>query len=113
MRTELWGLRDKATHEPIYTYWAASNKYRALFVQEKMAKAACRNPMNPNMEPFCITGDPIRAVGGCRCGECRYSSYDTEYNKRWCNHDSGCREVKTDGSGFCDLGLSREAQDDG
>lgn len=56
--------------------------------------------------------DPIRAAGGCYCRECRHGSYDTEYNKRWCNHDSGCREVKADGSGFCDLGVPIGAQDD-
>lgn len=52
-------------------------------------------------------------AGGCWCGECHHSSYDAEYNKRWCNRDLGCREVKADGSGFCDLGVPREGQDDG
>ena len=68
------------------------------------------------MEVFINTApavDPIRAAGGCYCRECRYSSYDAEYNKRWCNRDNGCREVKTDGSGYCDLSEPREAQDDG
>lgn len=59
------------------------------------------------------TIDPIRAAGGCRCGECRHSAYDAERNKRWCNRDLGCREIKADGSGFCDLGVPREAQGDG
>lgn len=57
------------------------------------------------------TIDPIKAAGGCYCRECCYSSYDAEYNKRWCNRN-GCREVKTDGSGYCDLSEPREAQDD-
>lgn len=55
--------------------------------------------------------DPIKAAGGRYCRDCRHSSYDAEYNKRWCNRN-GCREVKTDGSGHCDLSEPREAQDD-
>lgn len=56
MRKELWGLRKIDTKEPVYTYWASSNKYRALFAKRENAEAACQNPMNPNMEPFRITG---------------------------------------------------------
>lgn len=56
MRKELWGLRKIDTKEPVYTYWASSNKYRALFAKRENAEAACKNPMNPNMEPFRITG---------------------------------------------------------
>lgn len=56
------------------------------------------------------TIDPIHAAGGCYCQECIYSSYDAEYNKRWCNL-SGCREVRTDGNGYCDLGKRKDGQD--
>lgn len=58
------------------------------------------------------TIDPIHAAGGCYCKDCRYSHYDADYNKRWCDRDLGSREVKADGSGFCDRGKPREAQDD-
>lgn len=51
-------------------------------------------------------------AGGCRCGECRYSTYDAEYGKRWCNRCTACHEIKADGSGFCDQGKLREVQDD-
>ena len=54
--------------------------------------------------------DPIHAAGGCYCQECIYSSYDAEYNKRWCNL-SGCREVRTDGNGYCDLSKRKDGQD--
>lgn len=55
------------------------------------------------------TIDPIHAAGGCYCQECIYSSYDAEYNKRWCNL-SGCREVRTDGNGYCDLSKRKDGQ---
>lgn len=57
--------------------------------------------------------DPVKAAGGCRCGECRYSTFDAEYGKRWCNRCTDCREINADGSGFCDQGKLREVQDDG
>ena len=50
------------------------------------------------------TIDPIKAAGGCYCRECEYQRYDQEYGKRWCNHGLGCREVRADGQGYCDLG---------
>ena len=56
------------------------------------------------------TIDPVHAAGGCYCREFKYSNYDEEYGKRWCNQN-GCRKVKTDGSGFCDCGRKKEAQD--
>lgn len=56
--------------------------------------------------------DPVHAAGGCYCRECQHSSYDAERNKRWCNRDLGCREVKADGSGFCDFRVQKEAQED-
>ena len=33
MRSELWGLRKVDTKEPVYIYWASSNRHRALFVR--------------------------------------------------------------------------------
>ena len=33
MRHELWGLRKIDTKEPVYTYWASSNRHRALFAR--------------------------------------------------------------------------------
>ena len=56
MRRELWGLRVKTTREPVYTYWASSNRHRALFARREEAEKACLNPMNKDMEPFRITG---------------------------------------------------------
>ena len=56
MRRELWGLRKVDTKEPVYIYWASSNRHRALFVRRDEAEKACLNPMNKGMEPFCITG---------------------------------------------------------
>lgn len=56
MRKELWGLRMVDTKEPVYIYWASSNRHRALFVRQEEAERACLNPMNKGMEPFKITG---------------------------------------------------------
>lgn len=57
------------------------------------------------------TIDPVHAAGGCYCRECKYQDFDDAYNKRWCNRDLGGHKVKTDGSGFCDRGRKKEAQD--
>lgn len=115
MRTELWGLRDRETHEPIYTYFASSNPHRAIFAKKKSAEMACQYPMSKRYEPFRITGyetiDPVYQAGGCYCRECKYQDFDDAYNKRWCNRDLGGHEVKTDGGGFCDRGRKKEAQD--
>lgn len=60
----------------------------------------------------------VDAAPVVRCWECRYQSHDQEYGKRWCNHGSGCREVRADGQGYCDLGArmdlpeGEEAQND-
>lgn len=116
MRTELWGLRDKATHEPIYTYWASSNKYRALFAKKETAEDACRNPRNHNMEPFCITGDPIRAAGGCRCGECRHgrkSADALEFDGVTPLCECGYMTLPHRWYEHCSWGEPREAQEDG
>ena len=59
MRSELWGLRKVDTKEPVYIYWASSNRHRALFVRRDEAEKACLNPMNKGMEPFRITGADI------------------------------------------------------
>lgn len=58
MRTELWGLRDKETHEPILTYWASSQKHKALFSTKEKATAACK--WNEKYEPFRIETEPKR-----------------------------------------------------
>ena len=62
MRRELWGLRVKTTREPVYTYWASSNRHRALFARREEAEKACLNPMNKDMEPFRITGVDAREM---------------------------------------------------
>lgn len=49
MRRELWGLRVKTTREPVYTYWASTNRHRALFARREEAEKACLNPMNKDM----------------------------------------------------------------
>ena len=49
MRRELWGLRVKTTREPVYTYWASSNRHRALFARREEAEKACLNPMNKDI----------------------------------------------------------------
>lgn len=56
MRTELWGLRDKKTHEPIYMYFASRNSHRAIFSKKESAQKACLYPDNIHYEPFKITG---------------------------------------------------------
>ena len=38
MRHELWGLRKIDTKEPVYTYWASSNRHRALFARRDEAR---------------------------------------------------------------------------
>lgn len=95
MRTELWGLRDRETHEPIYTYFASSNPHRAIFAKKKSAEMACQHPMSKRYEPFKITGyesiDPVHAAGGCRCEKCKFRGdigcthayYDAEGNLRF------------------------------
>ena len=40
MRSELWGLRKVDTKEPVYIYWASSNRHRALFVRRDEAEKA-------------------------------------------------------------------------
>lgn len=62
MRSELWGLRKVDTKEPVYIYWASSNRHRALFVRRDEAEKACLNPMNKGMEPFRITGVDAREL---------------------------------------------------
>ena len=59
MRHELWGLRKIDTKEPVYTYWASSNRHRALFARRDEAERACLNPRNGDMEPFRITGSDV------------------------------------------------------
>ena len=59
MRHELWGLRKIDTKEPVYTYWASSNRHRALFARWDEAERACLNPRNGDMEPFRITGADV------------------------------------------------------
>lgn len=53
------------------------------------------------------TIDPLKAIGGCRCGECKYHAHDEEYDKHWCNLALSCRQVKVDG--YCDQGKPKEA----
>ena len=59
MRHELWGLRKIDTKEPVYTYWASSNRHRALFARRDEAERACLNPRTGDMEPFRITGSDV------------------------------------------------------
>lgn len=49
------------------------------------------------------TIDPIRAAGGCRCGDC--AAYEGHICK-----NTGFYKSET---GWCNDGVSREAQDDG
>lgn len=51
MRHELWGLRKIDTKERVYTYWASSNRHRALFARRDEAERACLNPRNANTNP--------------------------------------------------------------
>lgn len=53
------------------------------------------------------TIDPIRAAGGCYCGECKQSR--AEHGYLWCLR----YDVQKQPNGFCDEGKTREAQDDG
>lgn len=52
------------------------------------------------------TIDPIRAAGGCRCGECKYRESIEGSNDYCALHETFC-------SKFCGDGKAREAQDDG
>lgn len=47
----------------------------------------------------------VDAVEVVRCRDCKHTTYDAEYGNRWCNRNSGCRNVKDDG--FCDDGERR------
>lgn len=59
MRTELWGLRNKETHELVLYYWASSQKHKALFSSQEKAEAACK--WNEEYEPYRIV-DPENYV---------------------------------------------------
>nr|DAD62550.1 MAG TPA: HIGH-POTENTIAL IRON-SULFUR PROTEIN FROM ECTOTHIORHODOSPIRA TRANSFER(IRON-SULFUR PROTEIN).8A [Caudoviricetes sp.] len=54
------------------------------------------------------TIDPVKAAGGCRCGECKHYAPGTEMP---CASMDGL--VEPDEDGFCSYGEPREAQDDG
>ena len=115
MRTELWGLRDRETHEPIYTYFASSNPHRAIFAKKKSAEMACQHPMSKRYEPFKITGyesiDPVRAAGGCYCRECCFGrkprAVDMQDGYVYCQEQSKYKEIDS----FCSDGEIKEAQD--
>lgn len=53
--------------------------------------------------------DPIHAVGGCRCGECRYWDDDGKCEPP----ENGLIREYTKPTDFCSYGEPREAQDDG
>lgn len=57
MRTELWGLRNTETQELVLTYWASSQKHKALFSTREKAEDACKH--NPQYEPFRIEAEPV------------------------------------------------------
>lgn len=56
------------------------------------------------------TIDSIHAAGGCYCRECKYQTHDQECGKRWCTRELGCREVRADGQGYCDLGARMDGR---
>ena len=58
MRTELWGLRNTETQELVLTYWASSQKHKALFSTREKAEDACKH--NPQYEPFRIEAEPVK-----------------------------------------------------
>ena len=58
MRTELWGLRNTETQELVLTYWASSQKHKALFSTREKAEDACKH--NPQYEPFRIEAETVK-----------------------------------------------------
>lgn len=58
MRTELWGLRNTETQELVLTYWASSQKHKALFSTRDKAEDACKH--NPQYEPFRIEAEYVK-----------------------------------------------------
>ena len=67
------------------------------------------------------TIDPIKAAGGCRCGECKFAAQDGayQYPGQSDTHVNCTRYLTSAHSvlikpkdGFCDNGKPREAQDD-
>lgn len=59
------------------------------------------------------TIDPIRAVGGCRCGECKHlvdgAKCYTPFGARLPSQEC----IIVDSDDFCSYGKPREVQDDG
>lgn len=112
MRTELWGLRNTETQELVLTYWASSQKHKALFSTREKAEDACKH--NPQYEPFRIEAESVKhgrwedvrdyGSGGCYgfCSNCNTghrannpTALKMEYRHcRWCG-------AKMDGGESC------------
>lgn len=57
--------------------------------------------------------DPVHAVGGYYCRECKYHLFDADYGQHWCNVPMGCLgsvPVKLDD--FCSYSKLKEVHDD-
>ena len=120
MRTELWGLRDRETHEPIYTYFASSNPHRAIFAKKESAEKVCQYPHNMQYEPFKIIGyediDPVHQAGGCYCRECSRWKPDGSYGMDLdgVKHPYGACDIThhcNRDDHFCGYARLKEAQD--
>ena len=83
MRTELWGLRNTETQELVLTYWASSQKHKALFSTREKAEDACKH--NPQYEPFRIEAEPVKH------GRWILEAHDERVNYRW-NVTAECSE---------------------
>lgn len=79
---------------------------------------ACEIPVNFDyIEPADIqewidkqpTIDPIYATGGCYCRECRYHTYDREFERHWCDRTTG--SCKVEFNGYCSYGVRREGEE--
>lgn len=57
------------------------------------------------------TVDPVHAAGAYHCRECMHHSYDTTFDRHWCNRTTGSCEVES--NGYCSYGEHREGDQNG
>ena len=85
-------------------------------LKKRVRQSTVSRPIKAAMEVLINTAptiDPIRAAGGCRCGECKY--YGPGPFGYGCNtmFDGRAAVIPHDPDHYCGGGKSREALDDG